>query len=76
VGSRPIVYFNDGAQAFHALAFGDAEGTAYGFAVSDLDEDGYLDIAMARSNARNMLYFGAAAKPGAPPGEAHPSQER
>ena len=63
VESRPIVYFNEGAQAFHAVAFGDAQGTVYGFAVSDLDEDGYLDIAMARSNARNMLYFGAAAKP-------------
>jgi hypothetical protein len=62
VKSRPIVYFNDGPKAFHAVPFGDDEGTAYGFAVGDLDEDGFLDIAMARSDARNILYFGAPAK--------------
>lgn len=44
-----------------AVPFGDSEGTAYGFAVGDLDEDGFLDIAMARSDARNMLYFGGPA---------------
>lgn len=59
VKSRPIVYFNDGARAFHAVPFGDNEGTAYGFSVGDFDEDNFLDIAMARSDARNMLYFGA-----------------
>ena len=58
VASRPVVYFNDGSLAFTAVPFGDAEGTAYGFAVGDLDEDGLLDIAMARSDAPNMLYFG------------------
>ncbi len=55
VESRPIVYFNDGRDTFHAVAFGDNEGTAYGFSIGDLDEDGFLDIAMARSEARNML---------------------
>jgi len=43
------------------VPFGDDEGVAYGFAFGDLDEDGFLDIAMARSDARNMLYFGATA---------------
>jgi hypothetical protein len=65
VKSRPIVYFNDGARAFHSVPFGDNEGTAYGFSVGDFDEDGFLDIALARSDARNMLYFGATAN--APP---------
>jgi hypothetical protein len=59
VESRPIVYFNDGADIFTSVPFGDDEGVAYGFAVGDLDEDGLLDIAMARSDARNMLYFGS-----------------
>jgi hypothetical protein len=58
VESRPIVYFNHGAETLTAVPFGDHEGVAYGFAVGDLDEDGFLDIAMARSGARNMLYFG------------------
>lgn len=61
VEARPVVYFNDGPDAFTAVPFGDDEGAAYGFAVGDLDEDGLLDIAMARSDARNMLYFGSAA---------------
>ena len=66
VESRPVVYFNDGAQGFSPVPFGDDTGTAYGFAVSDLDGDGYQDIALARSGARSMLYFGFAAKPGPP----------
>jgi len=64
VESRPMVYFNDGPDAFTAVPFGDSEGTAYGFSIGDLDEDGLLDIAMARSDARNVLYFGARPKPG------------
>lgn len=58
VESRPVVHFNDGAESFTSVPFGDDEGTAYGFSVGDLDEDGFLDIAMARSDARNMMYFG------------------
>jgi hypothetical protein len=62
VKSRPVVHFNDGPHQFTTVPFGDDEGTAYGFAFGDFDEDGLLDIVMARSDARNMLYFGAAAK--------------
>ena len=61
VEARPVVYFNDGPSRFMPVAFGDAEGVAYGFDVGDIDEDGLMDIAMARSDARNMLYFGARA---------------
>ena len=58
VEDRPIVVFNDGPGMLLAVPFGDAEGGAYGFSVGDLDEDGLMDIAMARSGAPNMLYFG------------------
>jgi hypothetical protein len=58
VESRPIVFFNDGPDTFTPAPFGDDEGAAYGFDVGDLDVDGFLDIAMARSGALNMVYFG------------------
>jgi hypothetical protein len=56
--ARPIVFFNDGPGQFSAVPFGDARGIAYGFAVADLDNDGLLDIVVARSDAPNVLYFG------------------
>ena len=40
------------------MSFGDAKGTVYGFAIADLDQDGALDIAAARSEATNVVYFG------------------
>jgi hypothetical protein len=52
------VYFNDGTgRHFTAAPFGDAKGTAYGFAIGDLNRDGRPDIAMARSDAPNVVYF-------------------
>jgi hypothetical protein len=59
VQSRPFVYFNDDRKTFVPVPFGDDEGDAYGFDVGDFDEDGLSDIVMARSDATNMLYFGA-----------------
>jgi hypothetical protein len=41
------------------VPFGDDKGTAYGFAVADLNRDGQADIAVARSEAPNVLFFGA-----------------
>jgi reactive intermediate/imine deaminase len=62
VRRRPEVLYNDGrGQRFTARPFGDAEGAAYGFAIADLDADGALDIAVARSDARSVLYFGTPA---------------
>jgi hypothetical protein len=52
------VFFNTGSgRSFSPIDFGDGKGTAYGFAIADLDEDGRLDIAMARSAAPNVVYF-------------------
>ena len=45
----------DGVVVF--VLTGDAKGTAYGFAIGDLDRDGRPDIAMARSDAPNVVYF-------------------
>jgi hypothetical protein len=62
VKRQPEVLYNDGTgRAFTHVAFGDAEGAAYGFAIADLDRDGALDIAIARSDARNVVYFGTPA---------------
>lgn len=61
VEAAPVAHFNDGPGAFTPVAFGDDQGVAYGFGVADFDEDGFLDIAMARSGAPNVLYFGSAA---------------
>jgi hypothetical protein len=43
------------------VQFGDNKGTAYGFAIGDLDKDGLPDIAVARSDAPNMVYYAAIA---------------
>jgi hypothetical protein len=59
VRRQPEVLYNDGSgRTFTRVTFGDAEGAAYGFAIADLDRDGALDIAIARSDARNVVYFG------------------
>jgi len=53
------VHFDDGSgRRFHSVTVGDRTGTVYGFAVADLDGDGAMDIAAARSEAPNVVYFG------------------
>jgi hypothetical protein len=39
------------------LHFGDGEGAVFGLAIADLDGDSRLDIAVARSNAANVICF-------------------
>jgi len=57
-GPTPAVFFNNGAgTSFTRVAFGDGRGAVYGIAVGDIDGDGFPDIATARSDAPNMLYF-------------------
>jgi len=40
-----------------SVHFGDNKGAVYGFAIADLNGDGLLDIAVARSDAPNAIYF-------------------
>jgi FG-GAP-like repeat len=63
VEAESTIYFNDGSgRRFVERHFGDKKGTVYGFAIADLDRDGLLDIAVARSDAPNVVYFGGRAK--------------
>ena len=39
-----------------------------GFAIADVNRDGVMDIAVARSEAPNVLFFGRLTKPGAAAG--------
>ncbi|MEZ4457934.1 MAG: hypothetical protein R2882_15515 [Gemmatimonadales bacterium] len=39
------------------MTFGDDQGTVYGFAVGDLNEDGRADIVAARSGAPSVVYL-------------------
>ena len=59
VEAPSVAYFNNGGGSFSGVTFGDNRGTAYGIAVGDIDEDGVMDIAVARSEAPNVLYFGS-----------------
>jgi hypothetical protein len=59
IEAPPVAYINDGSgRSFRSIQFGDNMGTAYGFAFGDLDNDSFPDIAMARSGAPNVVYFG------------------
>ncbi len=60
VEAPSTVFFNDGSgRHFLPVPFGDSKGAAYGFAIADLDGDGQRDIAVARSDAPNVVYFGS-----------------
>jgi len=60
VEARSRIYFNDGSgRHYTPLEFGDNKGAVYGFAIADLDRDGLPDIAVARSDAPNVVYFGS-----------------
>jgi FG-GAP-like repeat len=56
----PSVYFNEGNGVYTPKPLGGTElGGVYGFGVGDFDKDGYLDIAVARSDGTSKVYFGA-----------------
>jgi hypothetical protein len=73
VEAPSTIYFNDSSAPRSSLLgnytpvnFGDNKGVVYGFAIADLDRDGLPDIAVARSDAPNAIYFarpGSAARP-------------
>lgn len=50
--------FNDGSgRVFAPVAFGDGNGAVYGVAVGGLNGHGYPDIATARSDVPNVMFF-------------------
>ena len=52
------MFFNEGSgDTFTEVKFSDHNGSAYGFALGDVDGDTFLDIALARSGAPNVLYL-------------------
>ena len=61
VESPAIVFFNDGPDRWTPVVVGDGEGVAYGFATGDVDRDGFIDLAIARSDATNLLFYGTGA---------------
>lgn len=65
--SPGVVLFNHrvGTQLhFTSMAWNDGKGAAYGVAIGDLDGDGWPDIAAARSDAPNGVWFSTAITPG------------
>ncbi|MBL9203246.1 MAG: VCBS repeat-containing protein [Opitutaceae bacterium] len=65
--ARGSVFFNLGAARnfdFTEGSWGDGQGAVYGLALGDLDGDGWADVAAARSDAPNAVWFsGPARKP-------------
>lgn len=72
-GGQSYIYLNDGDTHFpERIPFGpadarmrsaiavdlDGDGTVYGFAFGEVDADGFVDIAVARSSAPGTLFFG------------------
>lgn len=49
------------ARRFFTVQLDDSEGATYGFDTADLDGDGQLDIAVAKSGALNRIFFGSLA---------------
>jgi FG-GAP-like repeat len=62
---RGTIHFNHsrGSQRrFESIPWNDGAGTVYGIAIGDLDGDSWPDIAVARSDAPNAVWFSTAAK--------------
>lgn len=58
VEAPSTIHFNTGdGRRYTTLNVGDGKGAAYGFALADLDGDGLLDIAVARSEAPKVVFF-------------------
>jgi hypothetical protein len=65
--ARGSIFFNQSNAAkfrFEEGAWGDGQGAVYGLALGDLDGDGWPDIAAARSEAPNAIWFSGPARKG------------
>ncbi len=58
VNSKTTAFFNDGnGVKFTAVKFGDGKGSVYGMALGDINNDGFLDIGVACTDASNVFYI-------------------
>src|SRR4030095_11270745 len=56
--SKTTAFFNMGSGVtFKEVKFGDGKGIAYGMGLGDVNKDGFLDIAVARTDASNVVYI-------------------
>lgn len=56
--SKTTAFFNVGSVVkFTIVKFGDGKGSVYGMARSDINNNGYLDIDVACTDASNVLYI-------------------
>jgi len=58
--ARGSIFFNLGGETlprFRETFWNDGKGSVYGVAIGDLDGDGWPDIAAARSDAPNAVWF-------------------
>jgi FG-GAP-like repeat len=59
------IFFNAGKETpmrFESARWNDGKGTVYGVAIGDLDGDSWPDLAVARSEAPNAVWFSRAGR--------------
>ncbi len=58
VASKTTAFFYVGnGEKYTEIKFGDGKGSVYGMALGDINKDGFLDIGVACTDARNVIYI-------------------